>query len=105
MAKANGPSCRSTTPAGNGLKWNCTRSAGHKGLHAAAGVDGLVIHRWKRRSTSRRAPAIFSVNTAHELEQLLEDGQAVARVPSADCGCDCHTPGSDTRHIAPCCGY
>ncbi len=51
MAKAKGPSCRSATSAGPGLKWECSLPTGHKGMHAAKGVSGMVLHRWKRRIT------------------------------------------------------
>ncbi|SHQ49739.1 hypothetical protein [Mycobacteroides abscessus] len=64
MAKAKGPSCRSATSAGPGLKWECSLPTGHKGMHAAKGVSGMVLHRWKRRITTRRTAQPPETSTA-----------------------------------------
>lgn len=42
--------CRSTKSEGTGirrLRWSCSLAHDHKGTHAAKGLNGVVLKRWK----------------------------------------------------------
>lgn len=50
QTKCGGRTCRSTTTSGPGIRWSCTRPAGHSGLHGAADLAGTIVHRWRGRT-------------------------------------------------------
>ena len=51
QAATSGDMCEHPGPAPfpRGVGYLCTRPAGHRGAHAAAGTDGVVLDTWPQR--------------------------------------------------------